>query len=262
MTTTRTSTGTRRRPERRSAGLVLGAAACVVAAGVLAACGLPRDQAYRPVQGDDIPYGLQETTTSTVPTTVPIATTTTIAPTTTTTPRTDPVTVYFVLGSRLTTVVRQLDKPVSPTEVMIELQQGPQRGERPVGMRSSVQPDMIGEVEVVGGIADVDLAPTVLELRGSEQILAFAQIVGTLTERPGIGRVSFSIEGRPVDAPRGDGSLASGSVSRDDYNDLLPPLPGEPPATTSTTATPVDASATPPNTSAAPTSAPGPTAAG
>jgi hypothetical protein len=36
-----------------------------------------------------------------------------------------------------------------------------------------------------------------------------------------VGLVSFTLEGAPVDVPRGDGSVTSGAVSRDDYAELL-----------------------------------------
>jgi spore germination protein GerM len=65
------------------------------------------------------------------------------------------------------------------------------------------------------------LLPAITELGGDEQLLAVAQLVCTLTARPGVGPVSFTLEGAPVDVPTGDGSLTSGPVSRDDYADLL-----------------------------------------
>jgi hypothetical protein len=231
---------------RRPAALVLGALAVTVLVAV-ASCGMPEDRAFEPVAGDDIPYGLLETTTSTSTTTTSTTSTTilrpttTLAPTTTTTDPVEQVSVYFVLGSRLTPVARMLPKPVTPTEAMIELQLGPTREDRPIGVRSSVQPDMIGEVQVQGGTAFVNLAGTFLNLSQPEQILAFGQIVGTLTDLRGIGRVAFTIDGRPVDAQRGDGSLAPESVSRDDYLNLLPAPPLEPEPTTTVVVTPADA---------------------
>ena len=59
--------------------------------------------------------------------------------------------------------------------------------------------------------------------RSDDQALSVAQMVFTLTARPGIGRVSFTIDGEPVDVPDGSGALTSDPVAREDYDDLAPP---------------------------------------
>lgn len=205
-------------------------ALAVVALLLLGACGLPEDESYRPIPEADVPFGLQETTTTTTTTTtLPPATTTTIRPPSTTTTTTIPlelVNVYFVDGTRLAVVLRELVRPASPTEALVALSEGPDLGTDPVGLRSSIPEGLILTVEVSGGTATVDLTPDLVDLAGTEQLLALAQIVATLTDRPGIGRVSFTLEGRPIDVPRADGTVSQGSVSRDDYASLLP----EPPA--------------------------------
>lgn len=74
---------------------------------------------------------------------------------------------------------------------------------------------------LAGGIARVDLRLDISSLGGDDQLLAVAQIVCTLTGRPGVGQVSFTLEGTHVDVPRGDGSLVADPLSRDDYSSLL-----------------------------------------
>jgi len=221
-------------PLRWSAVVLAGTA---LTAALAVGCGVPSDKAYEPIGNGDIPFGLADSTTTS--TTVASTTTTTRPEATTTTLLSDPVNLYFVEGSRLTPVVRVLARPVLPQEVLDELQQGPQEDDLPDGVRSALLNDMLVRVALVGGTAQVDLARNVVDLTGTEQVLAFAQVVATLTERPGIGRVAFTIAGTPVIPPRGDGSLGTASVACDDYLALLPAdapcRVAQPPASTTTT---------------------------
>ncbi|HEX9258539.1 MAG TPA: GerMN domain-containing protein [Acidimicrobiales bacterium] len=224
-------------------------AAAVLAIAVVtlaAACGVPSDETYSPIARADVPFGLADSTTTS--TTLAPTTTTTLPEATTTTILSDPVKLYFTLGGRLIPVVRVLPRPVLPQEVLVELQQGPDEEDLPEGLRSAVPRGMLVRVAVVGGTAQVDLAKNVVDLSGTEQVLAFGQVVATLTERPGIGRVAFTIEGAPVIAPRGDGSLGTESVACDDYLALLPadaPCRIAAPPTTTTSPVPVPATGAP-----------------
>ena len=67
----------------------------------------------------------------------------------------------------------------------------------------------------------MDLLPEVSALPADEQLLAVAQIVCTLTGRPGVGQVSFTLQGARLAVPKGDGSLVSSPVARDDYAGLM-----------------------------------------
>ncbi len=79
----------------------------------------------------------------------------------------------------------------------------------------------MNDARLLGGIARVDLGPAVSALPGGEQLLAVAQIVCTLTGRPGVGQVSFTLEGASLAVPKGDGSLVTSPVARDDYASLV-----------------------------------------
>jgi spore germination protein GerM len=82
--------------------------------------------------------------------------------------------------------------------------------------------DVIRAVEVSRGRAVVDLAEEFNEISGSAQLIALAEIVYTATGRPGIGQVTFTLEGSPIETPRGDGSLTSEPLTRSDYQRLSP----------------------------------------
>lgn len=209
---------------RRGAGA--GAVALVAATTLLASCGMPTDDAYKPISAADLPFGLADTTTTSTTTTTlpPATTTTTILPTTTTAPTTAPVQVYFVAGTVLRPVTRQASLPVTPPGVLTLLQAGPAVTDS--GLRSSIPPESLVAVRVSGGKATVDLAPASLDQPGQEQLFAFAQIVATLTRLPGIGQVEFNLldasgNRTVIQALRGTGDTAA-VVSRDDYANLLP----------------------------------------
>jgi len=208
------------------------AAVLVTAVLVLAACGLPNDGAYTPIQADALPAGISDTTTtSTTTTTVPLATTTTApqATTTTSTIPTESVSLYYVINGRLQPVPRSLALPVAPLAALTELQKGPEERDQPAGLRSAVPAGSIVNVGVSAGVATVDLAPVFVQLTtGTEQLpvpnvdqpLAFGQIVLTLTSMPGIGQVRFTVGGQPQGALVADGSLVDGPVSADNYASL------------------------------------------
>jgi spore germination protein GerM len=83
--------------------------------------------------------------------------------------------------------------------------------------------EAILEVRVAGGVATVDLATDIDRLVSGRDLRDLAaQVVCTLTAQPGIGQVAFTIGGQPASLPTGDGTLATGAVTREDYRALLP----------------------------------------
>jgi len=84
--------------------------------------------------------------------------------------------------------------------------------------------DLKANVTVERGLATVDTDESLLsEISPIDQPLAIAQIVLTLTSRPGIGQVNFLVNGEPQAVPRGGGELAPADqpVAYDDYATLL-----------------------------------------
>lgn len=182
---------------RRSAAAVCGALALA-----LAACGVGGERAPHAVKDDDVPFGLLQPN---APTLVPR----------TTAPASTPVTLCFVQEDHLAETPTPIDDPVTLPRVVAALAEPPATT---AGLRTALgAPPFIVSVHVQAGVARVDLAPSVANLGGADQQLAVAQLVCTLTDRPGVGQVSFTLAGAPVDVPRGDGSLTPDPVSRDDY---------------------------------------------
>jgi spore germination protein GerM len=239
-----------------SAALVLVVLAAVLAAG----CGVPQDDAVRSI--DDVPSGLTATTTSTTTTTIPQTT----VPTTTTPPSTVPQTsttsvvtssappttipaaiaLYFVMGDRLIKVVRRTEEPADAEALISLLVLGPFFDDDVPFARTAIEFGDIERVTVAGGIATVDLGAKFGDLPSAERRRAVSQLVMTLAGRPGVGPVRFRLNGQAIAVPRGNGSIAGRTVSRDDYVALV-----DDPTATTTTSVPTSAetvdSATPPS---------------
>lgn len=211
-------------------------AATVVALGcvVAAACGAGDDSAFQRIDSADL-FGLDETTT-TSSTTTTTTTTTILAPpssapirtstsSSSTTIATEPVELYFLDGTRLDSFFVPLVGDPSATRVMAALESGPPAGTIGVGLRSFVPRSLITTVrESAAGFATVDLAAGAFEdIDPRDQRFAIAQIVLTLTRRPGIGQVQFTLDGEPLGVPGRDGvqTERGAPVSRVDYESLL-----------------------------------------
>jgi spore germination protein GerM len=208
----------------------------------LASCGVPQDDSVRVIA--DVPKGLTATTTSTTTTTTSIPPTTTTPPSTVPqTSTTAPVTsqapattiptafaLYFVMGDRLIKVVRRTEEPADAEALTSLLVLGPFPDDNAPFARTAIGFGDIERITVAGGIATVDLGSKFADLPSSERRRAVAQLVMTLAGRPGVGPVRFRLNGQPIAVPRGDGSIAGRTVSRDDYVGLV----DDPTATTTT----------------------------
>lgn len=191
------------------------------------ACGVPSGSSSRPIDPDAVPSALNATTTTLDPSLVP--TTTTIATDQSSEPSTtvpvEPVALFYVAGNQVVAIPRLLLSPAAPPQVLAALAEGLPTGDEAAGLRNAIPRGLMASVSVERGIATVDLPPTFsVDVQGSDQRLAIAQIVLTLTRRAGIGQVIFTSDRAPLAVPRGRGDLTSpgGLVACDDYDNLLP----------------------------------------
>ena len=154
------------------------------------------------------------------------STTTTSTPPSTTTTLPWRANLWYVAGDRIVPAPRQLRSQPEVTQVLRLLLLGPSDDDLPL-VRSALDiGDATAAAPPAGGALTIDLAPTFGSRSPSEQILALAQLVFTVTEVPGVGRVVFRIGGADLAVPLPNGQLAQGSVSRDDYAILAFPAPG------------------------------------
>lgn len=203
-----------------------------VIAVALGGCGVGSDSSADPLGAEDVPLALSPATTTTSSTTTTVAGTAaspSSIPSTSTTVVGEPVSLYFVAGSRLVAVEAVLPRRPSLGQVARALGAGPTMN----GLRTVLTPSLIDRVTFAGGVATVDLDRTDFDaVDPADQRLAIGQIVLTLTSRPGVGQVAFSVEGTSLAIPRPGGPAdAPGSpVAGEDFADLLSttPLPSTP----------------------------------
>jgi len=135
---------------------------------------------------------------------------------------TESTTVWFIADDELQPVTRRLASPVEAADMLGALLEGVSPAESARALRSAVPSgDMVRSVATSEGRADVDLAVEFADIPAGDQLLALAQIVYTLTDLRGIGRVRFTVDDVPVVVPLPDGESTEGSVSRDDFAALV-----------------------------------------
>lgn len=207
---------------------------------VVGACGVPGNSDFEPINP---PPELATTTTAPTTTSRPPSNSTiapsTVAPSTTAvtttstteapTSSTNPVysaSLYFVTGGgELTPIIRQLASSAAQ-QVLTELADGVPVGEEYGGLTTAIPAGADLVVTTATGLATVELPPTFLtDTPPQSQTNAIAQIVLTLTARPGIGQVRFTSGGEPQQVSRADGRLTNANdvVACEDYSILLAP---------------------------------------
>jgi spore germination protein GerM len=185
-------------------------------------CAVPNSGSYQQVAPADIPFGLNapETTLPQTTTTVPDPSSTESLPAAVS----EPIDLFFISNSRIIKVQRNVASPANPSQALSSLVEGPNTSPEFVGLRTALPTTFAASVDVIRGVARVDATRAFLNsLSGLDQKLAIAQIVLTLTSRPGVGQVLFSVDGKLISVPRGRGdSVASGvAVTFDDYSTLI-----------------------------------------
>jgi hypothetical protein len=139
---------------------------------------------------------------------------------------TDPVgggTIFLVRDSHVEAVTRTLPS-ITLSAVVGALLKGANQREVAAGLRSAItEATTLRSADVAGSIAVLDLSAELVEIGGEEQILAVAQLVLTATTVPGVDRVSFLLEGRPVEVPTPGGTLSGEPLSAADYAPMRTP---------------------------------------
>jgi spore germination protein GerM len=172
---------------------------------LLTGCGVPADPNPRSIPDEEVPFGLLGTTTTA---------TTRPAPT-------SRAVVFLVEGDRLVAVRRQVPAPATPDAALGAVAAGPTPPEAAAGLRTALVTG-VGLARVAAGTATVRLDRDFVAADPSEQILALAQLVYTITELPGIRGVQFAFDGQPAEVPTAQGRLKAGAVSRADFAAIGP----------------------------------------
>lgn len=207
-----------------------------------AGCALTGSGPVERVDGNDVPYGLDDTiptTTSSTTTTTLVAPTSTVPPSSTVSAET--VELYFIAGRQLVEYPVLMLSPVRLPQVLAQLQAGVPAGPLGRGLRTAVPRLVAISVTDDGsGVATVEL-PTgfFADIPQTDQRFAVGQLVLTL-RGDGIGQIRFTENGVPMRVPVGSGALSEPGqpLSLRDFDELL--------------------EGATPTTSAAPTTAPAP----
>lgn len=189
---------------------------------LLLSCSVPSSGTYEQIASRDIPFDLAAaSTTSTV---APSTTIPQESPTSVELAVSEPVDLYFISNGKVVGTQQNVVSPATATQTLAVLIAGPGADALATGLRSALPKYFDATVDVVRGVATVDAGSSFLkDLAAVDQKLAIAQIVLTLTSRPGIGQVLFSVDGAAVAVPRGRGDLAAAgtAVTFDDYTNLV-----------------------------------------
>ncbi|WFE53217.1 GerMN domain-containing protein [Micromonospora sp. WMMD1155] len=173
---------------------------------LLAGCGIPAEDAPRTVQPPPGPFQGPTPSEASAPAG----------------PATE--TLCLVRDNRIIPVPRRADRPATVQEQLRDLLGGPTTAERDKNLTSALP----GAVNAAGVTVTGTQAQVVVDEPGSDagrsdEILAFGQIVCTLTNRDDVTSVTFLRDGKPLAVPRADGSLSNQALVRADYITLISP---------------------------------------
>ncbi len=131
-----------------------------------------------------------------------------------------PLAVYWISDRRLVPESVTFGSPPDPERLVDLLEEGP--GSTASGVRSAVS----GRGVVAGVTFDephvaVEVSGAFDDLTASDQALAVAQLVATLTTVPEVADVSLRRDGEIVDVPLPDGTLVRRPLVRADYASLI-----------------------------------------
>jgi hypothetical protein len=189
---------------RRSVATVL--VVVVSTATLVGGCGVPTDDRADTIAPDDLPAGLRPSDSTTPDRPAEL----------------EPIDVWMVRDDRLSPTRHRVEPPVTPQLALTDLLTGPTDAEQNRSLRTAIaDAAAVVSVEVIRGVATVSLAPTFSEIPAGDQVLAVGQIVMTLTDLRGIGRVDFVVDGAQIAVPLPTGDASEGTVSRDDFAVLV-----------------------------------------
>jgi len=186
------------------------ACAAVIVVSIGVGCGVTTNDDVEVADADDVPFGLLEA--DRVPTALRPVNGTVVQ-----------LYLFDSDSSALVPVTRQVSA-AGIEAVAAELEAGPTASESFLGLRSALTDiDAIDSVDIDGSTALVDLNDSFTTLGGSDQIVAIAQLVFTVTEQPTLDRLIISVNGETVEVPRDDGTLTRDPLTRADYRSFSPP---------------------------------------
>ncbi|MEU4691384.1 GerMN domain-containing protein [Actinoplanes sp. NPDC023714] len=129
----------------------------------------------------------------------------------------------MVRDGRLVQAVRRVSSVPTPQRQLDDLIAGPTAAERGLGLSTALAGIALSARDSGGGVTVEVTEEEDAGSARSDEVLAYAQIVCTLTARADVASVSFTQEGDPLRVPRADGSLTDRPLRGWDYSSLIAP---------------------------------------
>ncbi|HEX8631123.1 MAG TPA: GerMN domain-containing protein [Catenuloplanes sp.] len=131
---------------------------------------------------------------------------------------------YFVRADKLVPIVRRVHTAPALREQIEHLIAGPTGPERRGGLSSAVNGNLtFAGVSLAAGVATIRVGDGIDESGRRDAVLAYGQIVCTLTTRSDVKSVVFHHDGRRLGIPRADLSLTTDPLTAADYTALTAP---------------------------------------
>lgn len=129
----------------------------------------------------------------------------------------------LVRDGRLVQTVRRTPSYPAVQAQLESLADGPTPEERSTGLGTALTGQSLTGRMLAGAEATVDVPDFDEGNARNDEILAYGQIVCTLTARADVGSVVFTRDGQSLQVPRADGTLTGGPLHSSDYARLLVP---------------------------------------
>lgn len=129
----------------------------------------------------------------------------------------------FVKDNHLARIVRRVPVQRPPAAQLSDLVAGPSTAESAQGYTSALSTASHVTMTLAVGRATVDIGDRADQALRSDDVIAFGQIVCTLTAQLPVGTVKFTSGGEPLRVPRADGVLTEEPLTIADYATLLEP---------------------------------------
>lgn len=157
---------------------------------LLTSCGLPSDSHPHEISDRAITRLASPRASSTIPTTGTAAS------------------LYFVQSDHIAKVQVKVDGLLTANRVLTLLLKGPPDDAGLQNLTTSIPPGTrLRQAERSGATLRIDLSNKMKSIGGPALKNAYAQLVFTALDVPGVRRVRFAIEGDAIDAPTDDGNL-------------------------------------------------------
>lgn len=131
--------------------------------------------------------------------------------------------ICLVRNENLVQQVRRTQSYPTPQAQLDSLVTGPTAEERNAGLTTVLSGVTLTARGITGAQATVEFPDAGEGGARNDKILAYAQVVCTLTARPDVAEVLFTRDGQRLEVPRSDGTLTSAPLRSSDYADMLQP---------------------------------------